>query len=217
LHSPDGDWYWNGTAWIPARSPDRAWWWDGARWVPSGVAAPAGYEYRPTVWTRRLQLIFVGLTVLGLVVAAFAIPSFMAQTLQASMDRSLAQQAATDPASAAQVRQMMGGIMTGALVLAAVLTAALYVVVLVGIWKLWRWIYWYLVVTGLIAGLGVLQNLVYLLGAAPYPFPSWFLGYGIASGLVWTALAIWMIVLYRRHGTWARDRVPVSVGSRPGP
>ena len=31
--SPDGLWWWDGSAWKPAVSPDRMWRWDGQRWV----------------------------------------------------------------------------------------------------------------------------------------------------------------------------------------
>jgi hypothetical protein len=215
-HSADGDWFWNGTAWIPARSPDRAWWWDGSRWVPSGVLVPVRLEYQPTAWTRRLQLIIVGLLLVGLLFSAFTVPALMSGTFQQSIDRSIASQPATDPASVAQLRQMITGVMTGALVVAGVFTVAFYAVILVGTWKLWRWVYWYFVVAGVFSAIGVLQNVVYLTGAGTYPLPSWYLIPGIVSGLAWVALAVWMIVLYRRHGTWARDRVPVGGGSQTG-
>ncbi len=32
-HSPDGQWWWNGTAWCPAYSADRTRWWNGSTWV----------------------------------------------------------------------------------------------------------------------------------------------------------------------------------------
>jgi len=33
---------------------------------------------------------------------------------------------------------------------------------------------------------------------------------GIVVGVAWAALAIWMLVLQRRYGTWARRRVTVT-------
>jgi hypothetical protein len=211
-HSPDGDWFWTGNAWVPARSPDRAWWWDGSSWVPSGATPRAvRYRYEPTAWTGRLQLIILALLVFGIVVAVPLLPS-MNSIFQQSIDRSFAEQPAMDPAAAAQFRQTMTATLNAVLIFSGVLTAVFYVVILVGIWKLWRWLYWYLVVTGLLAGIGLIQNLVYVTGVVPYPFPSWFILPGMLSGLAWLALAICMIVLYRRVGTWARRRVPVSDG-----
>jgi len=196
---------------VPARSPDRAWWWDGNRWVPSGIAVGAvRYQYQPTAWTRRLQLIIVALLVLGLVVAVLVLPSAMTQIFQQSINRSVAQQPTNDPAAGAQVRQTMTSIMDATVLFAGVFTVIFYGVVLVGIWKLWRWLYWYFVVSGLLASVGLLQNLVDLTGVVPYPFPAWFIVPGVLSGLAWLILALWMIVVYRRYGTWARRLMPVS-------
>ena len=33
--SPDGLWWWDGTAWKAAVSPDGRWRWDGTRWAPN--------------------------------------------------------------------------------------------------------------------------------------------------------------------------------------
>ena len=34
-HSPDGEWWWSGSEWLPAWSADRRWWFDGLRWTPT--------------------------------------------------------------------------------------------------------------------------------------------------------------------------------------
>jgi hypothetical protein len=40
--SDDGQWWWDGQSWLPARSPDRQWHWDGNVWVPAKLgSAPA--------------------------------------------------------------------------------------------------------------------------------------------------------------------------------
>ena len=31
--STDGEWWWNGAEWVPARTPDGIWNWDGSRWL----------------------------------------------------------------------------------------------------------------------------------------------------------------------------------------
>ena len=37
--SPDGLWWWDGTAWKPALSPDGRWRWDGTAWQPAQPGA----------------------------------------------------------------------------------------------------------------------------------------------------------------------------------
>ena len=211
-HSPDREWYWDGGKWIPAWSPDRAWWWDGVRWVPvaPGVVATS---LEPTVWTRRLQLIIAGLTIYGLLVAIFGIPAIMGPIFQQSIDQSMANQSGMTPADAAQFRQTMSGIFSAVFVTAGVLSFVLYAVIFIGIWKLWRWLFWYFVVVGFLAALAIPQDIVYSFGIGPYHFPWWFLVLGVLNGLIWLGLAIWMVMLNRRYGNWARRRVPIGVAA----
>lgn len=53
------------------------------------------------------------------------------------------------------------------------------------------------------------QDIVYSLGPNPFSLPpSWLPPVSIPFALAEAALGAWMIVLYRRYGTWARRRVP---------
>jgi hypothetical protein len=206
--SADGQWFWDGTEWRPAYSPDRAWRWDGRQWVAAGLPPVQRWRYEPTEWTPRLQVILLALLALGLVAAAFVVPPLMSSVLQQSIDNALAQQPADSNIDPEQFRTFMTNFFYGALAFVGVLALAMLAVVVAGIIKLWRWVYWYLVVTYLLAVLSLPSNLVYALGAGPIRLPGWYLGYAIPAAVVQTALAVWMIVLYRRYGTWARRRVP---------
>ncbi len=211
-HSADGDWFWNGQEWIAARSPDRAWWWDGAGWVPAKAPVPVRFEYQATPWTRRLQLLVVGLTVLGLAVLAISFPTLVNQIVQQWIDRAISSQPGPAPADVAQLHRMMTVTMNAALAFALVFSIGLYGVLFLGVWKLWRWVFWYFVGVGFLAVLAIPQDVVYALGIGPYRLPLAFIVPSALQALVWLALSIWMVVLYRRYGTWARRRVPVENG-----
>lgn len=208
-HSPDGEWFWDGGHWAAAWSPDRAWWWNGARWIPAATPAPVAFEYQPTVWTRRLQLIVVGLTLFGMVVAAFSIPA-LAGPFQQGFENSIASQPGITAADAAQLRQALTATLTGILIAVGVLTVIVYAVFFIGVWKLWRWIFWYFVVTGFLAALAIPQDIIYGLGVGPYHLPPWYVVINALQALTWLAVAIWMVMLNRRYGNWARRRVPVG-------
>ena len=222
-HSADGDWFWNGHQWIAARSPDRAWWWDGTGWVRAGPAGPAGrvpVEYQATPWTRRLQFMVFALTAVGLVVAAITLPTIINQVFAQSIDQALSSQPGATPAAGAQLRQVLASTLNATLAIGIVFSVCLYAVLLVGVWKLWRWVFWYFLVVGFLAVLAIPQDLVYALGIGRYRLPLAFVIPSALQALAWLALSIWMVVLYRRYGTWARLRAPVrsvsaSAGTEP--
>ena len=215
-HSADGDWFWNGREWIAARSPDRAWWWDGKGWVPA-PAVVTRFEYQETPWTRRIQLLILALTVLGLLVAVVTIPALTGQLFQQSVDRSIASQPGATPAETAQLRQFMTSAIQATLATVVVLTVGLYAILLVGLWKLWRWVYWYFLVIGFLAVLALPQDIAYALGIGPYRLPLAVVVPSALQALVWLGLSIWMLVLYRRYGTWARIRVAAGSGPESAP
>lgn len=37
-HSADGQWWWDGTRWVPAWTPDGQWWFDGSHWRRAGTS-----------------------------------------------------------------------------------------------------------------------------------------------------------------------------------
>lgn len=202
--SPDGQWVWDGAQWRPAYSPDRAWRWDGTRWVP----AVQRWRYEPTVWTRRLQLVLIALMVLGLVMGALLLPGMLSSVFQQSIDNAIAQQPPDANVDPAQLRSFLTSIVYWTLGITGIFAIALLAIVVVGIIRLWRWVYWYLAVSQLLAVLSLPSNLFYALGAGPIRMPGWWLAYVIPAALIEGALGAWMIVLYRRYGTWARRRVP---------
>lgn len=207
--SPDGEWFWDGARWHPAYSPDRRWRWDGARWLPTGPPQGQQWRYEPTVWTRRLQVILLVLLVVGGLMGVVLVPAFVLPTMQRAVDSTLATMPPNSSVDPATFRDTMNSIIITSLVLGGVVGAAILGVVIVGIVRLWRWVYWYLVVSFLIAPLSFLQNVAGYFSSGPIQIPGWLLLYSVPFAVIDTALGIWMIVLYRRSGTWARRRVPV--------
>lgn len=205
--SADGEWFWDGAEWRPAFSPDRRWRWDGTAWRPAPAPVPA-WRYEPTAWTRRLQVLVLVLMAVGLVVAvglyAITVPSM----LQQSIDRSFSTQPASPNVDLAQMRAFVTSLVYGSLVVGAVLGVVLYGVLVAGVIRLWRWVYWYLVVTYLIGLLGLPQDFLNAFGPTPIHMPAAALAAVVPLALAQAALGGWMIVLYRRYGTWARRRVP---------
>ena len=206
--SPDGMFYWDGQAWRPAVSPDGLWRFDGQRWLPTGYIPPhASRPVRePTRWTRPLQAAVIGWQVLGFVIGlvlfAFVMPGLFQQAVAQSS-------AAPDQQSQQQLAQIMSGMVTVAVVIGLVVGGAIAVLVIVGAMKRWTWLYWTLAVLYLFGALGVINNVVSLFNPSPAGFtvPAWFYAYGIASGLIQTALAAVMIVAGAKIGPWACRRV----------
>jgi Flp pilus assembly pilin Flp len=73
--SPDGFWWWDGSAWKPALSEDRLWRWNGQAWEPSrlppasssGAGAGAGAAIGITV-VVAFVLILVLVSIIVIVV-----------------------------------------------------------------------------------------------------------------------------------------------------
>jgi hypothetical protein len=158
------------------------------------------------VWTRWLQGIVLALQAIGVVFAITVLPA----VLQRSLDVQLRSQYATSGIDPAQLQSVMDATIQTSLVIGGIVGAVILIIVVIGTLRLWAWLYWLLVVVYLIAVLSVLQNVVYALGQGPVFLPGWFLLLSIPLGLVQGALGVWMIILYRRYGTWARKRVPVN-------
>lgn len=207
--SPDGQWYWDGAQWRSAYSPDRRWRWDGQQWIPAGPPPVQQWRYEPTKWTRRLQIIAVALTAFGILFAFAIFPTVLVPSMQQGMERSLAIQSTNTNVDPEQLRTVMNEILDVTVGFGAAAGVAIAAVIIIGAVKLWRWVYWYLVITYLIAVLAIPQDIVYTLSPNPFLLlPSWFVFISIPLALAEGALGAWMIVLYRRYGTWARRRVP---------
>ena len=186
------------------RSPDGRWFWDGSAWVP---APPRRIIYEPTVWTRRLQVIILALFAVGLLVVAVEIPTFILPSVHQSIDRSLAQSAGDPNVNADELKRFIQVFVVGALAVAGVGSAVLYAVLVIGVLRLWRWVYWYVVVTYLLGALSLPASIIQSLSPTGLHPPAWTLVASVPALIVEVALAIWMIVLYNRYGTWARRRV----------
>jgi hypothetical protein len=204
--SPDGEWFWDGAQWRPAYSPDRLWRWDGRQWVPARPPAQS-WHYEATPWTRRLQVLLVTVMAAGVVLAFALVPLMVLPVIQQTFDGILATQPTDPNVDPQQLRSIMTATLYSSLAIGAVLGAAMFAVLVIGIVRLWRWVYWYLAVTYLLALLGIPQNLVYATGVGPLRLPATLLLFTVPLALAQGALGVLMIVLYRRYGTWARRRV----------
>ena len=168
---------------------------------------------KPTVWTRRLQLIVVGLTLFGIAVTVVTFPTILNQVFQQTIDQSSASQPGMTPADAAQFRQTLNATFSAIFIATGILGLVFYGVVFIGVWKLWRWLFWYFVVVGFLAALAIPQDILYASGIGPYHLPLWYLALSMLHALAWLGLAIWMVMLNRRYGNWARRRVPIGVAA----
>jgi hypothetical protein len=206
--SPDGEWYWDDAQWRPAYSPDRRWRWDGRQWVPAGPPPVQQWRYEPTQWTRPLQVIVIALVTFGIIVLVASLPTVLLPAMQQNMDRSIAAQPTSSNVDPAQLRSMMNSVASVTLGFVALLVAASLTIIVIGTVRLWRWVYWYLVAGNLLALVSIVQNTMYAFGLGTTSLPTWWFLASIPFALAEGALGLWMIVLYRRYGTWARRRVP---------
>lgn len=192
-------------------SPDGCWWWNGTEWVPAPTWRS---RYEETPWTRRLQVAVLALQAVGLLGGAVTVPVILSQ-----LPAMMAAQAAANgtPPPDAQTQQVINSILTGTLVFAGLITVALLVVIVVGVLKLWRWVYWYLVVTYAFAVLSVPANLTYVFGGGPIRLPAWILLFTIPLLLAEIGMLIWMLIAFRRFGTWARRKIVEPINPEPAP
>jgi hypothetical protein len=184
-------------------SPDGRWWWNGAEWTP---APQWRTRYEQTPWTRKLQVAVLSLQVLALVFAAVTFPTIYNVALTGAMTSSPA--LANDPQTADALRQ----ILVAVIVFTVIFTVIVLVVMVVGVLKLWRWLYWYLMITYGIAIIAIPGNLLSAFGYSAFGsvairYPDWYYVISTLLVLVEVALAVWMIVAYRRYGNWARRKI----------
>lgn len=183
-------------------SPDRRWWWNGAQWVPVQPAAAYRTRYEETPWTRKLQLAILALQAVGLVVGAIVGPTVFKQAIVNNPDLN-DPNLRSDPQTAAFLQNLL----TGTIVFAAVLSVVLLAVIVIGVIKLWRWLYWYLMISYFLAVLSIPGNLTYVFGNGPIRLPAWILLIQLPLALVQLGLAIWMVIALRRYGAWARRTI----------
>ena len=179
-------------------SPDGRWWWNGAEWTP---APQWRTRYEKTPWTQKLQVAVLSLQAIALVFAAAAYPTIYNVVVNGALASSPT--LAGDPQTAELFRQLFVGIIVFSVILSLILVA----VMVVGVLKLWRWLYWYLMITYAIAILAVPANLAGALGNSAIRYPDWYYAVSTLLVLAEAALAVWMIVAYRRYGNWARLKI----------
>jgi hypothetical protein len=215
--SPDGRFWWDGQAWRPAISQDGRYRWTGTAWVP---VRPVATVLRPTAWTRRLQVAWVAMMVVGAIYFVVLVPVLLSSLNGASMPAS---DPGLSPAEQERVRQLFHDIVQWTAIVVGAISLPLVVVLLVGTLRRWRWVFWYLLITGLLAGTNLATLPLVALqsangrtsAAVPFLLPAWVYLAELPVVAAEFALAIWMLVALRRYGTWACVRVPVEPGEPP--
>jgi hypothetical protein len=175
-------------------SPDGRWWWDGAQWIP----APSWRTvYVDTPWTRKLQVAILALQAVALLFGLATIPAITSSIFNSNAGL------AGDPQVADFYRQFLNA----TLVFAAVFSLVVLAVLVIGVLKLWRWIYWYLMVGYGFAALSLPVNLFNAYGPGTIKLPGWYFFGAIPLLLAEVAMFVWMVLALRRYGTWARRKV----------
>lgn len=80
--------------------------------------------------------------------------------------------------------------------------AAFYALLLIGTLRLWRWVFWLLVVMGI--GNLVLIPLDVANARASVPPPVWVTAVSIVLAFIWVGLGLALLLAFVRYGTWAR-------------
>lgn len=218
MHSPDRRYWWDGSEWRLAVSGDGQLWFDGTEWRPNPLRPP-GLPLVPTRWTWPLQAAVVTVTLLGLGSFVATLP------LIASMPTPtvVVVPEGTSPEEAARFTQAMRPVMVASLILMAVLFGAAAALIVIGTVRLWRWMFWgVLVLLGLNAVnvlMPLLLRLAGLLPATPPPGvipsrqPPVPLVVSVVEELALAAAAVLfvaMVVAGVRIGPWA-CRKPAEV------
>jgi len=72
----------------------------------------------------------------------------------------------------------------------------------IGVLRRWRWTFWLIAVAFLFGVLRIPASVLVLEGVLPADGPTWYVLYQGFLGLVQFAIALLMLVGYRRAGTW---------------
>jgi hypothetical protein len=208
--SPDRQWYWDGSGWVPAVSPDGYWRWDGSRWQANAPAGPAATVPSPwPAWARpyasasnRATFVVLALAALVVALALWTIVDVIAVILYQGSGRTLAKAAFE--------------IVSLSTLLAALLFLVAYVISIVA-WCMWMH--------------RVYRNLPALGAVAPKYSPAWAAGswfvpilnlfrpyqvvrdiwQTLAPGVPWTLLIVWW--WFFLGGNWAANAVGrVNIG-----
>ena len=74
----------------------------------------------------------------------------------------------------------------------------------VGVVRRWRWIFWLLLLAFVSGILRVPASMAELLGWIPATGPTWYVIFQALIGLVQFAIAVLMVIEYRRYGIWGQ-------------
>jgi hypothetical protein len=72
----------------------------------------------------------------------------------------------------------------------------------IGVIRRWRWTFWLILVAFVFGPLRVVASALALGGVLPADGPTWYVLYQALLGMVQFAIALLMVVGYRRAGTW---------------
>lgn len=80
--------------------------------------------------------------------------------------------------------------------------SALIAILVVGVLRRWRWAFWLIVVAFAAGLLRVPASILQLTGTLPAPQPTWYVLLQAVIGVVQFAIAIALLIGYRKSGTW---------------
>jgi hypothetical protein len=179
-------------------SPDGRWWWNGAEWTPAPTWRT---RYETTPWTRKLQIAVLAVQAIALIFAVATYPTIYNVVINGSVASNPA--LAGDPQTAAFFRQFLL-VFIG---FTAFFTLIVLVVMVTGVLKLWRWLYWYLMISYGFAVLAIPANIISAFGNSPIKYPTWYYVVSTLLVLAEAAVGVWMVIAYRRYGNWARRKI----------
>lgn len=78
--------------------------------------------------------------------------------------------------------------------------------IVVGVLCQWRWIFWGLLLAFGASILEIPATILQFSGALPLLFPVWYSLARMGVAVIEVALAVWVGLIYRRHGVWAMGR-----------
>jgi len=177
-------------------SPDGQFQWDGTQWVP----LPRRTRL-PTSWTRPMQVAAAGLLALEAVFTVVTTALFINHDAIAKIMQTNGTQV---PSTLSQDQFI--GFMIGIFIVGAIFLAAIEIVGVAGAYFGWGWAHWYVMVLFALGALDALVNLGNLLRPDMSQFP---LATSVIQELACLAAAgmfVWMLMAAIMFGPWAMKR-----------
>lgn len=195
-------------------SPDGHWQWDGWRWVPAATVMPRPkLPRRPTVWTRRLQILLLALAGWGLLsgfISAALVPGEWAGTRAEILAEWHAQGI---PAGEIQALQsLLSAVPAVIIVVTIVWTLGFCALRVAGTLRRWVWWYWVqfaLCCLSVLDLLYTLVNLVLLLagaGGGAGSTQALATPLTLVGDLLNIGVGVCMLIAVIRIGPWAMTR-----------